>query len=190
MVAASLASITIGCDEYPLIVEPRCHLCQSPKRREAETLLAQGRTYRAIVEELKLEPEVSARNVSDHYRAGHLPVQAAAVDQMTRQASSEASQRAAPLIQGVVDHLNFAHAVVARVGARLATGETQPTVSDGLAAARLIAQLEGVSTSVDEWTEYFTEIYEAAQDLMTTDQFQAFVRRVGEADVVRRTQLG
>ena len=101
MVPASLANFTVGSDQYLVRVEPRCHLCASPKRAEAERLIAAGRTYRSVVTELSLEPGVSARNVADHYRAGHLPVQAAAIRQVARERSEEASHAAAGLVQGV-----------------------------------------------------------------------------------------
>ena len=77
--------------------------------------------------------------------------------------------------------------MVDRVRERLESGDEQPTLRDGLAAARLIVEVEGTGAPVEEWTEFCATSYEVAQDLMTPEVWQTFLTRMSRSAVVRRS---
>jgi len=104
--------------------------------------LAEGRTYRAIAAVLPPDAEISPRNLRDHFANGHLDLDAQAVQRASRQQGQALQAAREPLVQGKAAHLSFAHALLGRVAERLDSGEVQPEIRDGLAAARLLAQTE------------------------------------------------
>jgi hypothetical protein len=60
------------------------------------------------------------------------------------------------------------------------SGEVQPSVRDGLAAMRLIAECEARSGPADvgEWQTEFIALFETVQAIMTTAQFDDLATRL------------
>lgn len=78
-----------------------------------------------------------------------------------------------------VDHLSLARLIVERTQQRLLTGELQPTTRDGVAAARLLADLaptqaQGIGTEEASAVVRFTE---SARTAMQPEQWQTFLGR-------------
>lgn len=178
MTQPSLVNVEVGGGIYPWRSEGRCLCCSHPMRVEIETMLAQGRTYRGIIKALELEGAITERNVRDHVRNEHLPTKAPAVRAVAQAQAVGLSEALAPLAQGVAAHLSFAHSLLERVRRRLEAGEDEPSIRDGLAAARLIQEIEGgATTSRDaEWEALFITLHDAVQSELDFDQRQAIGR--------------
>jgi hypothetical protein len=178
----SLASVEIGGDSFPYRTEPRCHVCASPRRLDIERALVKGLTYERIADDFGEHDGINARGVLAHVKRGHVPVNAPAVRAVAKARSEEVSQAIAPLIRGAAANLSFAHAVVDSVRIRLASGEIQPNVRDGLAATRLIIECEAGSGPVDvnEWKTQYIVIFETVQDIMSPAQFAEMGDRLNE----------
>jgi hypothetical protein len=169
----SLASVEIGGESFPYRTEPRCHVCSSPRRLEIERALVKGLTYEKIAETFAQQDGINARGVLAHVKRGHVPINAPAVRAVARARSEEVTEAIAPMIRGAAANLGFAHAVVDRVRIRLASGEIEPSIRDGLAAARLIVECEAGSGPVDtaEWQSEFMAVFETVKAIMTPEQF-------------------
>jgi len=85
---------------------------------------------------------VTPRSLQGHVEKGHMPVRAAAVQAVAQARSAEVTEALEPLIQETAVELAFAHTVMDRVRARVQAAEVEPTVRDGLAAAKRIADSE------------------------------------------------
>jgi hypothetical protein len=188
----SLASVEIGSESFPYRTEPRCRVCSSPRRLEIERALATGRTYQKIAETFGEPEEINARGVLAHVKRGHVPINAPAVRAVAKARSDEVSEAIAPLIRGAAANLSFAHAVVDRVRIRLESGEIEPNVRDGLAAARLIAECETGSGPLDtnEWQSEFMAVFEVVQAIMTPAQFEEMGDRLNARNREREGALG
>lgn len=187
----SLASITIGGESFPYKVEPRCRVCSSPRRLEIEHALVKGLTYERIAETFGEPEDINARGVLAHVRRGHVPVNAPAVRAVARARSQELGEAITPLIQGAAVTLSFAHSVIDRVRVRLESGEIEPNVRDGLAAARLIVECEAGSGPVDaaEWQSELMAVFETVRDIMSPAQFEEMGDRLNARNREREASL-
>jgi hypothetical protein len=133
---------------YALVSVPNCRTCQSPLRPDIERALVTGRSYSGIARQFP-QAGLSARNIGEHFRRGHLPVRDEA---LRRLAEERAAQIARDIDEGagiVVDQVLFARAVVQRSFERLASGDAVPDIREGLAAARLLADFDDTATQVE-----------------------------------------
>ena len=134
----SLSSVVIGESRYPYRLESRCRVCVSSERLAVERAIADGQPY-ARIEEIFGEPGgINARGIRGHVRRGHLPITAPAVHAVADARSQQIGDAISPIVQGAAANLSLAHAVVDRVRARLDAGDVEPSIRDGLAAAKLI----------------------------------------------------
>jgi len=167
----SLVTVDVGGQSYPYKTEPPCHVCTDNNRLENETALAQGRSYKRIVELFADSDAVTPRSLQGHLENGHMPVRAAAVQAVARARSAELTEALEPVIQETAIELAFAHAVLDRVRARVQAAEVEPTVRDGLAAAKLIADSgKAAAGDVDElaFMAYKVEMFEIVQGSSAT----------------------
>ncbi len=140
---ASLVECRIGGTVVPLTRSPRCRTCRSGSRRDVEIALAQGRSYSEIAA-LFPESGLSKRHLSEHYRRGHLPLDSPQVRRVVAEQATENGEVLEVAVAAQVAARTFARSVVRRVAERLADGDIQPSVSDAVAMARLLAQYDDV----------------------------------------------
>src|SRR5262245_38488881 len=133
----SLASVEVGDREYPMVTESRCKTCAHPLRLEIEKALAEGNVYSRILREIVPDGSLTERNLRDHLANQHMPVAAKAVRQVIAEQTEQALTALTPMVENLVGHLAFAQQVVDRVQQRLAAGEIEPSIRDGIAAAKL-----------------------------------------------------
>jgi hypothetical protein len=182
-----LATIRLGGREYPLVSERACKTCSSPHRDIIERDSVSGRNWATIIRSSPDDAGLSERNLSDHWRNGHLPVEAVAVSEL---AERQAEQRGAVVKEAakkIVDYLDFAQTVVGRVNERVATGDIEPSVADALRAADLLARYQPETTTTNEadYLTAFMAYHETAAEIMTAEQFQDFGRRLEANQVLR-----
>jgi hypothetical protein len=174
-----LATVRVGGREYPQVSERTCKTCSSQYRDLIEQATVGGRTWKKIIRSLPAEAGLSERNLADHFRHGHLPVAAEATQLL---AERQAEERGAVVETGaarIVDFLEFAQAVMGRVNHRVAAGEVEPGISDGLRAADLLARYDpGPTMSEADYAEVFSIYADTAKAVMTSEQHQEFVARL------------
>jgi len=178
---ASLASVTVGGRTYPYTTAKGCRVCNSRSvRLEAENQIVSGRTWARIVEELPPGAGLSARNLKDHFKAGHMPVFEAAVQEHLERASTLRGEEIGPAVERIADHLDFAQAVVGRVNERLVAGEVEPTLRDALSAADHLARYAPADTSYDEadTVAAFIEYHDTARAILDDETWTEFSRRL------------
>jgi hypothetical protein len=150
-------------------------------------MLASGRTYMMIAKALP-DGGFDARNLSDHIRNGHLPLHAPAVRRVAQHEAADVKQFVEPAVQSVADHLSFASGVVARVKERMSAGEVQPTVGDGLAAAKLIAATEaaaGKGRDIEDYVAAMIALIEVVREHVNTPTFVEIGRALARDPIIR-----
>jgi len=185
---SSLVNIRVGDTAVPLKSVPQCRVCGSSRRFSVEKGLAEGRTYRAIVRSLPDDAGLSEDNVRSHYSAGHMPIQHAAVQEVAARQGEELGSAFEPAVSALADHLTLATQVVARVRERLTSGEEQPTVRDGLAAIRLLAETEGIAAQqrgVGDYETAMITLVEVVRESVSPETYAEIGERLSQDPVIR-----
>lgn len=175
---SNAALITVEMDgvSTPLSSIPQCYVCSSKYRDDVEQHLAAGRTYVAIAALLPCDADLSPRNLRDHYANGHLDIDAPAVQRASRQQGQALEAARQPLVAAKAAHLGFAHAVLQRVAERLHSGEVEPEIKDGLAAAKLIAATEaaaGAKSGIEDYVTAMIALIEVVREIVPAQTFIA-----------------
>ena len=179
-VSNSLASVDVGGRTYPMVTETRCKTCCHPLRLEIEKALAEGKPYSAVLQHLVPDGALSERNLRDHLVNQHMPAAAPAVRQIASEQAEQALTSLAPMVDNLVGHLAFAQRVVDRVQQRLAAGDIEPSISDGLAAAKLLAAANAAAgdEGVDAWRDYYCETFTIVKEVMNAEDWAELTRRM------------
>ena len=138
---ASLASVRLGGRDYPQVAVQTCRVCSHPARARCESLLVEGRSPATIATIIKDGPPLTSRNLTEHLRNGHLPVQHEAVTRLRDQHAEERGQALEDGVARLVTSLSFATRVMDAVDTRLARGQVEVTVADGIKAAALVERM-------------------------------------------------
>lgn len=189
-VRASMSSQLIGNRRYPVKISPTCAVCQHPGRQQVEEKLLNGWGYTAIsrwvsdldrVEvdgEIQQWPPMSPAAITAHFKNGHCPVDAYMVANLHEQRYGQLDyeQMANRIVDGVV----LAQRVVARAEERLTAGEIEPTMKEGLAAAKLVAEVQAAAqetrTQDQMWAlrRAFAVYFDLARSIMSDEQWTQF----------------
>lgn len=199
---SSMVPVRIGNRTYQAVRDPRCPVCLHPARVQIEEKILLGEGYRGIadwVSEHDVErfdgqliqwPELTAAQISKHYNANHCPVDARVLHQLQQQYQGELDYE--EMTGRVVNALAFADMTIARTQERAIRGEIEPTFREGLAAARLKAQV--VQAAADGEREDRTWYYEQAFEIyftearnhMTDEQWERFSAAIMTNPVLRQ----
>lgn len=186
---AALLNVEVNGTRVPYRSAPNCKVCTSGSHRLGiETRIAQGEVYSAIVRSLPAGLGLTPRNLSDHFRLDHMGAQTAALRLVATRQAEKVARPVARLTEAVADDLGFAHVVVEQVKEKIARGEVEPTVRDGLAALRLIAQVEsqaGDRHTAHEFVTVMMHLIEMARDIMTPQQWDKWTDRVATNPILR-----
>ncbi len=186
---ASLAQVRIGGHAYPVVTEQRCRVCCSNEYRlRVENEIVAGRTWSMITRALPDEANLSARNIADHYRNGHMPVQEATVVQAIEQQAEQRGEPYQEAVEASATYLNFCRNVVGRVNQRVLDGSMEPAVRDAISAASVLARFDPAESGNLERDVVlaFTEYHDTAAALMSPEAFREFGHRLSANPLLAR----
>lgn len=172
---AHLATATVDGRLFSLKSVQNCLTCQSPYRGAVEQALVTGRSYKSVIADLPPDAGLNERNLKEHFARQHVPL---ASEGLRRHREREAEERGQVVEAGaaaVADHVTFAKRLLGQVERRLAAGEIEPNVRDGLAAASLLSrvqeQAQGALTETD-WLYAFSRIMGITQEVVDRETFR------------------
>lgn len=177
---ASLVEYRVGSRTYPYKTAPSCKVCNSPWRIEIEKYLASGRTAGWITRTLPEQAKLGYQNIRDH-RLKHLPPELANTVALIEQRAEEKGLAIQHGQELMLDEISLARMVVQRVGERMATGDIEPTVAEGLAAGRWLSTVGpdgNAALDTQAITASLVRYFELARDTMTREQWPLFLERV------------
>lgn len=175
-----MVTYRFGGREYPMKTVPRCRVCMSPYRFEIEEAIVQGRTYRKIAEltnDLDEDQVLTARHVSEHYYNGHMPLELSDTRQIIEARAERVGKRVEDSLESLVDGVTLLETVVQKTFEKIASGEAQPKVRDGLAAVKMLSDLgafDGGAVDQQAYVEAFMVYQEEAEKIMGPEAFRAF----------------
>lgn len=185
----ALIKVRIGNRTYDAVRDGRCQTCMHPARMEIEEKVVQGIGYRPIAEQYSETrwtnadgttitlPKITWTSILGHCTSRHLPVEMAAYQQILEERAREMGQKYEEMTSSVVDGFVFSKQVLAATQMALATGELKPDIKDGLAAAKLIKEMEDSaqgSVETEAWSQAMTIFFETAQKFMPPDMWAHF----------------
>lgn len=186
---ASVVTYRVGGREYPMKTVPSCKVCKSPHRFEIEEQIVAGRTYQRIVDALPEDTDLNYRNVGDHYRSGHMPLEMAATRQIVEQRAHRVGKRIEDSQEALVDGVALMEVVVQKTFEEIARGALTPDLTDGLRAAKMLADLgeydEGGGVDQNAVFEAFMVYHENAKSMMSPEQFEEFGRALDSSPVLK-----
>jgi hypothetical protein len=167
-----------------------CRVCRSPARRAVEVALAEGRSYAEIAGVVP-DSRLSPRNIAEHYRRGHLPLDSDEVREIVAERALDNGSIVQVGIDRQAEALRLAQAVVRRTWEGVAAGEIEPTFKDGIAAARLLMKYDAVAFERSRLREQVKRSHRAVstllrltKDIVTAEQWSALGRAVdGDAEI-------
>jgi hypothetical protein len=191
---SALIRVKIGGREYDAARNPQCDTCTHPARIEIEKRLLSGHSYREIARhysgteytvgsETRVFPKVGFMSIRNHFKQGHMPVEAAALRQILDERSAALSEHYEEETARIVDGYGFAQQVVRRAQEDLVSGSLRPTIQDGLAAAKLVAEMEAASGGQIEgeiWAEAMTRYFEIVRACVPDEIWEG----IGQALIV------
>jgi hypothetical protein len=183
----SVVVYRLGGREYPQRVVPNCNVCASRYRYDVERAVAGGQPFAAIVRALPDDAGLSARSIANHSHAGHMPYEQEALRRVVERRAEQLGRDVEDGVEQLVDQVSLAQTVVQQVFTGLAAGELRPDVTDGLRAAKLLAQIEAEGDGGDKaaWTEAFMVYHSIAKRIMSPEQWAAFGLELSTNPVLR-----
>lgn len=188
-VSRSAVSYRIGGRDYPMTSIPQCKVCQHPDRVEIERRSLSGYGPTAIHRALSAgaQEALKVRNIMDHCR-NHLPLDLVArqaiVDARAREIGVDIEQATNTL----VDQISFARVGLQRAYERMALGEVNPGISDGIAFARFLQDVEEKAGGADFDQEVmlrgFMAYIRAMQKVCSPEQIREISRAVHEDPIM------
>lgn len=179
-----------GGREYPLKTFANCRVCRSKERFEVERLILEGKTYRTIVESISPDAELTIRNVGEHYRNEHMPSWATTMRSIIEARGEAVGKQVDEGIENLVDGITMAETVVQRTFVRIASGELDPEIKDGLRAFKMLSDLGvydpgGGGLNQQMYTEAFSAYHSEVADLLSSEQFAALSQALNANPVLR-----
>lgn len=191
-----MASYSVGGRTYPMVTIPQCNTCSSPHRMEIEKRILAGTPYRRIsewTEETFGEGRrVSAQSIRGHFDRGHIPVEAEVVRRVLDRQAADRGEDLETMVTPIVSGVEFAEVVLQKTVQRISSGEIQPSVVDGLNAARIMEQFREfeAANSEEVWVQAFIRYHEAAKRIMTPAQFERFGHELSSDEVLHALAEG
>jgi hypothetical protein len=190
---ASSVMYRVGGRFYPMVVSPGCHTCHSPYRSHIENQILCGYTYKQISDSLPQDLRLTPRQMSDHYRHGHMPLAEAARRAIVERRAAEKQLDPVNGLDNLLDHMTVLQAVVRDGSDALARREIQPSVKELMAAAAALAELEAAGDTEEDWNTVNTGIQHVmamARAHMTPNEFALFSRDLVTDPYLKRLMDG
>jgi hypothetical protein len=139
---SALATYRVGGRQYEWTRSARCHTCRSPHRRTVEIRLVGGASCSEAVQGLPDDARLTSRNVREHLKRGHLPIEHEVVARLIEQEKKERTRQVEAGVAVRVQSLAMASTIIELVTARLLAGELDVTFRDGIRAAQLLMRYD------------------------------------------------
>jgi hypothetical protein len=166
-------------------------VCSSPHRLQIEKLVVASYGYSAVLHQLPEDHGLTARNIGDHVHNGHLPMAAPSVTAFIEEPTRERDNVADAATDVVEQAFGLVQTVLGRTFEKLKNGSIDPTLKEGLAAAKLVFEFEALAQQrVDQEAVFkaFVVYCQQAREVMTKDQLLEFGRRLQSNPTLRNLQ--
>lgn len=196
----SMVQVRIGNRTYDAVYQPSCRTCTHPARMLIEEKILQNFSFRAIAElfsEKTIEgengypqtlPRLTHQSINGHFLNGHMPLEAATLRRLAEKRARQIGAQYEEASEQFVDHVVLAEATIARVYERMVKGEIEPEVKDGIAAAKMLADIDANTQQgldAEAWSEAMTVYFETARKFMDGPTWASFTSSLSTNPILR-----
>lgn len=196
----SIVQVKIGNRTYDAAYVSTCHTCTHPARMHIEEKIIQNFSYAAIERAFsgveyevdpgrrELMPTLSYNSIRNHFLRGHMPLEASALRRLAERRAEQIGSLYEQAESQFVDQYVLAEAVVTRAYQRMVTGDIEPEVKDGLAAAKFMQDVsdrtqQGFDT--EAWSQAMQVYFETAREFMPADRWNQFTAALAKDPILR-----
>lgn len=179
----SALTYRVGGREYPCKHIRGCHVCDSAHRLTIENGLLTGRSYTRIQASLPEGHGISLYSIKNHARGTgepgteHLPTDHAVLREVAERRADALGLSITTSEQSLVDGHALAEAVIQKTWERVATGAVEPSIKDGLDAAKFISTLGLNGSDIDQ--DSFVQAFIAMQNDIAAEVGAEAYQRIG-----------
>lgn len=158
------------------IVEPRCHVCQSPHRDLIDRMLVLGTPYLEISRALQME--IDRRSISNHDK-NHLALEDHAVRRILEAEAVKHAENIEDGIQGVITRRAALDIAIGKWFQDLAEDNIEIETKDAIAMIQLRDKLDGdtAATQVEEVKLQFQALLQAMKEVLQPEQLSRILTR-------------
>lgn len=174
----------------PIIVEPRCNVCQSPYRIQIERLLVKALSYSSIAASLPDEGEDTPdrRSIANHYKK-HMAIQDAVIRGVLEEEAALINQNFEEGVKGAMTHRGLLEVVVRKTYDDIINGVVTAEVRDVVQIIKLLGEMNSNSANLKtDQTEaqfrFFVRAIQNVCDDQTRVAIASEVKRLREMDDV------
>lgn len=195
-----MVQVRIGNRIFDAVHEPSCHTCTHPARMFIEERIIQNWSYRRIAQtfsgvDFEIEPgrmeqmpHVGYHSIRNHFLRGHMPLQAATLRQLAERRAAQIGSTYEQAAGQFVDQVVLAEAVVTRAYERMASGEIEPEVRDGLQAAKFLQEVNDrtqAGLDAEAWSQAMQIYFETARQFMPDEMWAQFTQSLTANPILR-----
>lgn len=166
----------MGGTMVPVISDPRCKVCNGPYRFDVDEYILVGTAFKKINDRLPEGVEYTTYCLRGHWK-NHMSLEQSEAVGIVHRRAQRVGKRIEDAEESLVDGISLLETVVQRTFEKIAKGQIEPTLRDGLAAAQVLAQLgEYDDSELDQqaYVEAFSVYQDEARRIMGEDAFEAF----------------
>lgn len=172
--------VTVRGRDYPYKIVPGCQTCNNPHRTYIETQVLAGHSMKSVARDLEgMElgqmPHPNSTAISFHMK-NHMPTKQAALQALIEERAKEVGKSIEESTTTLVDGYVVAKTVLQIGFERIVAGEVDPEISDMLAAARMIQDIEDRQGAggLDQqmWVDALSAFFEVTQEIMPPELWQ------------------
>lgn len=182
----SITTYRMGGTDVSLVRDPQCRVCNSPYRFDAEEQILIGTTFKRIKDRLPEDAEFSDSSLRRHWQ-NHMAVEQTIARGIVERRAQRVGKRVADAEDSLVDGMTLLETVVQKTFERIAKGEVEPTLKEGLVAAKVLAELgEYDESSMDQqaYVEAFSVYQDVARRRMGDEEFAKFGAELADNPVL------
>lgn len=181
-VRPSAVMYQVGGRSYPMKSAVLCKTCQSHYRLEIESQIIKGYGYSGIVRNLPDSCELNERNIREHVRNGHMPLDETIRHKIIEDRAKENGKLLEEEAGTVVDHIGFARVGIQKCFEDIMQGKQNVSVAEANQMANILLKAEQYAqgTDVDNYMvmQGFTTMLDILRTMLPADQYQDFGNRL------------
>lgn len=178
----------VGGTLVPEHTDPRCRVCNSPLRYEAEEHIVAGVSFKRINDRMpEGTPPFSDRSLRRHHKL-HMSLEQSEMRGIVERRSERIGRRIEDAEEALVDGITLLEVAVQKGFEAIATGEAKVTIREAISAVKILADLgEYDQAEMDQqaYVEAFTIYQEEALKRLGPEEFQAFGESLERHPVLR-----
>ncbi len=178
VVRPSAVMYQVGGRSYAMKTARHCKTCQSHLRLDIENQIIRGYGYKGIVDSLPEGCELTERNLREHVKNNHMPLDETIRHRIIEERAQENNRLLENEAGTAVDHIAFARVGIQKCFEDITAGKQHVTVAEANQMANILLKFDQYAqgSEVDNYMvmQGFTTMLDILRKMLPPEQFQEF----------------